>query len=104
MCKINETCCHFAPPIELRFTNLFKRTTIQMALYGHLTTSHPHQQTNFPKLSLRFSISPRLCVKLLPFAFADMLMAELLRCSIQTESKGNFCLITVYSHKTKFRG
>jgi hypothetical protein len=32
--------------------------------------------------------------------FAEMLTAEVLRCFPQTESKGNFCLITVYTHKT----
>jgi hypothetical protein len=32
-------------------------------------------------------------------AFAKMLMAEVLTCSLQTESKGNFCLIIIYAHK-----
>jgi hypothetical protein len=31
-------------------TNLFKRTLIQMSLYGHLTTSHPRLNTNLFKL------------------------------------------------------
>jgi hypothetical protein len=52
----------------------FKGNLIQMSLYGHLTTSHPHQKTNLFK-----------------------------RCAEQTESKENFCLITVYSHKTFFQ-
>jgi hypothetical protein len=50
-----------------------------------------------------FSASLRLCVRLLSFAFADLLMAELLRRYVQTESKGNFCLMMLYNHKTKFR-
>jgi hypothetical protein len=34
---------------ESQKTNLFKRTLIQMSLYGHLTTSHSRQKTNFLK-------------------------------------------------------
>jgi hypothetical protein len=39
------------------FTNLFKRTLIQMSLYGHLTTRHPRQKTNLFKL---FAFLPSL--------------------------------------------
>jgi hypothetical protein len=41
-----------------------------MALYGHLTTSHPRQKTNFYKLCYTPLL---LCVKRLPFTFADRL-------------------------------
>jgi hypothetical protein len=59
-------------------------------------SSHLRQTTNFPKLS---SASPLLCFSALGFAFSEMLLAEMLRRYLQTESKGNFCLITEYSHK-----
>jgi hypothetical protein len=47
-------------------------------------------------LSLRAADSGKLLFRL---SFAEMLKAEMLRRYLQTESKGNFCLITVYTHK-----
>jgi hypothetical protein len=38
-----------------------------------------------------------------PLFFAELLMADMLIGYLQTESKGYFCLITVYSHKNLFR-
>jgi hypothetical protein len=35
--------------VGAELTNLSKRTLIQMSLYGHLSTSHPRQQTNLSK-------------------------------------------------------
>jgi hypothetical protein len=97
-----------------------------------LASSHPRQKTNLPKplasmfpspngggvlslraaekgLGVRFraadsSASPCLCSSdLSGFRLAEMLFAEMLTRYTQTESKGNFCLITVYSHKTLFQ-
>jgi hypothetical protein len=70
-----------------------------------LASSHPPQKTNLRKLFC--SASPFLCssaLSSLSFSVRShrrlMLSAEMLNCYHQTESKGNFCLITVYSHKT----
>jgi hypothetical protein len=65
-------------------------------------SKHPRQKTNLLKPS---SASLFLCFSVLSFyllLFAEMLMAEVLRCFPQTESKENFCLITVYTHKNIF--
>jgi hypothetical protein len=67
-----------------------------------------HKNTNLFKLlvetNLAFSLSWRRAVtsrrRWRFIAFADKLIAETLKCYPQTESKGNFCLITVYTHKT----
>jgi hypothetical protein len=105
-----------------------KGNFIQMSLYGHLACFQPQaicakQQTfsncfapspceaGRPAVTSRGQEervgvwgyfappTPLLCFSALGFAFSEMLFAEMLTRYLQTESKGNFCLITVYSHK-----
>jgi hypothetical protein len=58
-----------------------------------LASSHPRQKTNLFK--------PSLVVKLPPCEAGRAGVGITL--PKQTESKGNFCLITVYNHKTLFQ-
>jgi hypothetical protein len=118
-----KACCHFAPPIKAGrgFTNRIQRefdSNVRIATFEYLPASkHPRQKTNF----LKHSSAPLfLCLKPLPLLLAEMLRRAITsRCRPlfsppceagrarvgirQTESKGNFCLITVYNHKNIFR-
>jgi hypothetical protein len=121
---MTEACCHFAPPmcILLFFLNLASKlqqllitanatntNQIQREFHSNvriatfetdLASSHPPQKTNLFKLT---------CVTCATRALSPFLNALgkglgdggfiLLRRYTQTKSKGNFCLITVYTHK-----
>jgi hypothetical protein len=71
-------------------------------------SKQPHQKTNFLK---RFAFLCVLCIEACcHFAPPTALLPLLAKRGegwgegIQTKSKGNFCLIIIYDHKTKFRG
>jgi hypothetical protein len=64
-----------------------------------LASKPPRQKTNFPKHFLLFLSV--LCVFVVKLFLLQI--AEVLKRYPQTESKGNFCLITVYNHKTLFQ-
>jgi hypothetical protein len=87
---------------ESKFTNRIQRefdSNVRIATFQiSPASSHPHQTTNLLK---RSSPSQLLCFSDLSSCF--WLFAEMLRAYSLTESKGNFCLITVYSHKTLFQ-
>jgi hypothetical protein len=92
------TIHHFTNQFQREFDSNVAIRTQELFSYSRL----------FAKLTNLFK--PFLCVLcasvvnlLLPFAFAEMLRAEMLTCSIQTEFKGNFCLMMLYNHKTDFR-
>jgi hypothetical protein len=78
-------------------------SNVHIATFDHEPSAPKNKQLQTLVPILCVSISLRLCVKPLSFAFAEMLKAEMLTCSVQTEFKGNFCLIIIYGHKTKFR-
>jgi hypothetical protein len=61
-------------------------------------SKNSRQKTNLLKQSAFICVLCVSVVKLL-LCFAEMLMAEMLTCSLQTDSKGYFCLVTAYGHK-----
>jgi hypothetical protein len=65
-----------------------------------LASSTPSQKTNFFKQSLFCSLPLRSGGGVLSLRAAEKRAGDGGCFHSQTESKGNFCLITVYSHKT----